>query len=143
MCVCVCCTGLTYTHEWMDGSNEGWLCLKGITEVLKEASTHYPPSLLPPSHEVSERPIGATGVHLKSRLRRSSHTQTIQAQTPSGKQKARQGITWGGALSCRSFALISSHRHHHPLICILAFHSSLQRIKLLFSRAASCLFTSE
>lgn len=80
----------TCMNGWMDGSNEGWLCLKGMREALKDTFTYYPPSSLTTFiTKVSKGPFGVTGLY---RLHHSSLTQQIKAGTPSGKQKARQGI---------------------------------------------------
>lgn len=121
MCVCVCTecmsrTVLTNT-QWMDGCmdlDEG--NIRGIKGSLRSLS-----SILYSLHEVCERPLEATSIHLNSSLHRSSHTQPIRAQTSSGKLKTREAA--GNHLGDLGAA---SHLHHHALICILAFHPSLQ-----------------
>lgn len=74
---------------WMDGSNEGWLCLNGMTEELKEASAHYPPSSLTTFITWS---LWKTlwGNWFTPPPPLITQPTNIKAQTPSGKWKARR-----------------------------------------------------
>lgn len=63
----------TRMNGWMDGSNEGWLCLKGMREALKDTFTYYPPSSLTTFiTEVSKGPFGVTH-HTPSKSKLGPH----------------------------------------------------------------------